>query len=86
MHNLELEEYSGSIRQSYEGLNNNFDFNIRVDLKHYLTPKWFVSANSCLYLANHKYTFFTSGIIPQFDYSYRLFDYGISSGVEVLKI
>jgi len=85
LHNLELEEFSGSIIQSYEGLNNNFDFDFEVDFKHYLTSMWFVSLNSCLYLRNHEYTIFTYGIIPQFDYSYRLFHYGISSGIEVVN-
>lgn len=85
MHNLELEEHTGSIVQSYQGLKNNFDFDIGIDLKHYLTPKWFISLNSNIYMKNHTYSIHTLGINPRRDYTYRLFGFGLKTGVEIIN-
>lgn len=85
MHNLELEEHSGSIIHSYQGLKNNFDFDIGIGLKHYLIPKWFVSLNSNIYMKKHNYSIHTFGINPRSDYTYRLFGYGLKTGVEIIN-
>ena len=85
MHNLELEEHSGSIIHSYQGLKNNFDLDIGIGLKHYLIPKWFVSLNSNIYMKKHNYSIYTLGINPRSDYTYRLFGYGLKTGVEVIN-
>lgn len=85
MHNLELEEHTGSIVQSYQGLKNNFDFDISIDLKQYLIPKWFISLNSNIYIKNHTYSIHTLGINPRSDYTYRLFGYGLKTGVEIIN-
>ncbi len=82
-HSIAYKHRNVGLGYSYEGLKNKVDVDIGLDLKHYLLPKWFISINSGLYLRNHTYTFFTNGFNPRSDYSYRLVDYGISSGIEV---
>jgi len=85
IHNLELAEHSGNIIHSYQGLKNNIDFDIGIELKHYLIPKWFISLNSNIYLKKQTYSIHTLGINPRSDYTYRLFGYGLKSGVEILN-
>jgi len=85
LHNIEVEESSGSIILFYEGLKNNFDVDVGLDLKHYFLPKWFISINSNIYLKSHIFSIHTGGFIPRMDYSYRLFSYGLKSGFEIIN-
>lgn len=85
LHNLKVKEYSGNIIHAYEGLSNNYDLDFGVAIKHYLSPIWFISLNTSLYVKTHTYTIHTSGINPRIDFTYRIFRNDLKSGVEIIK-